>query len=151
MQNLGLQNKIIRGEGEFVGPQAYENFRKLAALFEENKGGKLVHPVWPTMRAYFASLSLKQEPKEDYISYSFEFWEYVGSAFEDSSEAIDDTDYGNPISDISRVRYYSAGENDTLRKISQLKGVALTVLMELNPDITSPDAVISYGRLIRIR
>ena len=103
------------------------------------------------MRAYFASLSLKQEPKEDYISYSFEFWEYVGSAFEDSSEAIDDTDYGNPISDISRVRYYSAGENDTLRKISQLKGVALTVLMELNPDITSPDAVISYGRLIRIR
>ena len=49
------------------------------------------------------------------------------------------------------MRYYSAGENDTLRKISQLKGVALTVLMELNPDITSPDAVISYGRLIRIR
>ena len=151
MQNLGLQNKIIRGEGEFVGPQAYESFRRLAALFEENKGGKLVHPVWPTMRAYFASLSLKQEPKEDYISYSFEFWEYIGSAFEDSSEAIDDTDYGNPVSDISRVRYYSAGENDTLRGISQLKGVALTVLMELNPEITNPDAVISYGRLIRIR
>ena len=42
-------------------------------------------------------------------------------------------------------------ENDTLRKISQLKGVALSVLMELNPEITNPDAVISYGRLIRIR
>ena len=39
VQNLGLQNKIIRGEGEFVGPKAYENFRRLAALFEENKGG----------------------------------------------------------------------------------------------------------------
>lgn len=78
VQNLGLQNKIIRGEGEFVGPKAYESFRRLAALFEENKGGKLVHPVWPTMRAYFAKLSLRQEPKEDYISYSFEFWEYVG-------------------------------------------------------------------------
>lgn len=96
VQNLGLQNKIIRGEGEFVGPKAYESFRRLAALFEENKGGKLVHPVWPTMRAYFAKLSLRQEPKEDYISYSFEFWEYVGSAFEDAQEAIDDTDYGNP-------------------------------------------------------
>lgn len=79
VQNLGLQNKIIRGEGEFVGPKAYENFRRLAALFEENKGGKLVHPVWPTMRAYFAKLSLKQEPKEDYISYSFEFWEYIAA------------------------------------------------------------------------
>ncbi len=52
VQNLGLQNKIIRGEGEFVGPKAYENFRRLAALFEENKGGKLVHPVWPTMRVF---------------------------------------------------------------------------------------------------
>ena len=53
---MGLQNKIIRGEGEFTGPDAYENFRKLAALFEENKGGKLVHPVWPTMRAYFDAM-----------------------------------------------------------------------------------------------
>ena len=87
VQNLGLQNKIIRGEGEFVGPKAYESFRRLAALFEENKGGKLVHPVWPTMRAYFAKLSLRQEPKEDYISYSFEFWEYVGSAFHGVGEA----------------------------------------------------------------
>ena len=151
VQNMGLQNKIIRGEGEFVGPQAYESFRRLAALFEENKGGKLVHPVWPTMRAYFASLSLKQEPKEDYISYSFEFWEYKGSKFEDFADEMDKTDYSS-LGDLALgVRYYSAGENDTLRGISQLKGVALTVLMELNPEITSPDAVISYGRLIRIR
>lgn len=151
VQDLGLQNKIIRGEGEFVGVQAYENFRRLAALFEENKGGRLVHPVWPTMRAYFAKLSLKQEPKEDYISYSFEFWEYTGSVFEDAADAIDDTDYGNPVADISRVRYYSAGENETLRSIAQSKGTALSVLQELNPDITNSDAVISYGRLIRIR
>ena len=32
-----------------------------------------------------------------------------------------------------------------------LFSLLLYVLMELNPDITSPDAVISYGRLIRIR
>ena len=151
VQDLGLQNKIIRGSGEFVGPDAYENFRKLAALFEENKGGKLIHPVWPAMLAYFAKLDLVQEPKEDHISYSFEFWEYIGSAFEDAQEAIDDTDYGNPASEIGRVHYYSAVENDTLRVISQKKGIALSVLSELNPDITNPDAVIVYGRLIRIR
>ena len=27
VQNLGLQNKIIRGEGEFTGPGAYDTFR----------------------------------------------------------------------------------------------------------------------------
>ena len=151
VQDLGLQNKIIRGEGEFVGSQAYESFRRLAALFEENKGGRLVHPVWPAMRAYFAKLSLRQEPKEDYISYSFEFWEYLGSSFSEAAGAIDDTDYGEPLADISRVRYYSAGDNDTLRSIALSKGVELSVLQELNPDITSSDAVISYGRLIRIR
>ena len=85
------------------------------------------------------------------LSYSFEFWEYIGSAFEDAQEAIDDTDYGNPAAEIGRVRYYSAVENDTLRVISQKKGIALSVLSELNPDITNPDAVIAYGRLIRIR
>lgn len=151
VQNLGLQNKVIRGEGEFVGPDAYDSFRRLAALFEENKGGKLVHPVWPTMRAYFAKLSLKQEPKEEYISYSFEFWEYLGSTFEDVSEAIDNTDYGNPIADITRVRYYSVTDNETLRTISASKGVPLATLQTLNPSITDPDATIAYGKLIRIR
>lgn len=149
VQDLGLQNKIIRGEGEFVGPQAYENFRRLAALFEENKGGRLVHPVWPAMRAYFAKLSLRQEPKEDYISYSFEFWEYTGNAFDDAQEAIDETDYGNSASDINRVRYYSAAEGDTLRSIAEAKGISLSALSGLNEDISDPDAELGFGRLIR--
>ena len=33
VQNLGLQNKIIRGEGEFVGPKsAQESFLNLPSL-----------------------------------------------------------------------------------------------------------------------
>ena len=60
VQNLGLQNKIIRGTGEFVGPDAYDTFKRLAELFEENKGGRLIHPIWPEMYAHFAKLSLRQ-------------------------------------------------------------------------------------------
>lgn len=152
VQNLGLQNKIIRGEGEFVGPKAYENFRRLAALFEENKGGKLVHPVWPTMRAYFAKLSLKQEPKEDYISYSFEFWEYKGSKFEDLADEMDKTDYSDLGSQVLGARYYVvAQEGMTLRLIAEEKSVSLQLLEEVNPTITNPDEVLRIGRLLRLR
>lgn len=35
----------------------------------------LVHPVWRTDRAYFVSLSVMEEPKPDYVRYSFAFWE----------------------------------------------------------------------------
>lgn len=151
VQSLGLQNKIIRGEGEFVGPDAYEYFRRLAELFEDDKGGQLIHPVWPEMSVYFAKLSLRQEPKENHVSYSFEFWEYAPSTFEDVSDAIDTADYSNPFSDVTRVRFYSAGENETLRTISVSKSVSLTLLQSLNPLITDPDATLPAGRLVRIR
>ena len=138
VQNLGLQNKIIRGEGEFVGPQAYENFRKLAALFEENKGGKLVHPVWPTMRAYFASLSLKQEPKEDYISYSFEFW-----------ECEEQSGYTQNELDPDKSKYISAQENDTLALIATRYSKQLADLIRINPQVKNPDSIVK-GQIIRI-
>lgn len=151
VQDLGLQNKVIRGEGEFVGSDAYETFRALAALFEENKGGKLTHPVWPDMNVYFAKLSLRQEPKENFISYSFEFWEYIGSKFEDAEDAMDTNNYPIAVPDTSKIRYYSVVNNETLRTISVSKSVPLDRLKEMNPSITDPDAVIPFGRLVRIR
>ena len=35
----------------------------------------LTHPVWRTDRAYFVSLSVTEEPRPDYVRYSFAFWE----------------------------------------------------------------------------
>ena len=151
VQNLGLQNKIIRGSGEFVGPEAYENFRRLAALFEENKGGKLIHPVWPTMLAYFAKLNLLQEPKEDHISYSFEFWDYIGSKFEDESSQMDETDYGPGYSLGVGIRFISAEAGDTLNKISARTGVSVAALLKYNPTITEASATLAAGRLVRVR
>lgn len=76
-QNLGNSAKVFRGEGEFVGPDAYDDFRDLVAEFETNLGGPLVHPLWPVTNVYFTKLSLKEEPRADYVSYSFEFREYI--------------------------------------------------------------------------
>ena len=67
LQNLGLTRRILRGEGEFVGAGAYEEFKKLATVFYDEEPGLLVHPVWQVSNAYFASLSLKMEPYEDYV------------------------------------------------------------------------------------
>lgn len=152
VQDLGLQNKIIRGEGEFTGTGAYESFRQLAELFEENKGGKLVHPVWPTICAYFAKLNLREEPREDYVHYSFEFWEYKGSKFEDVAEAMDNFDYDDPLASLPGLkRYTTAAEGDTLRSLAEKFGVSVEQMCSMNPSVEDPDEELTKGQLIRFR
>ena len=68
----GLQ-RIIRGKGTFFGERAYENFRKLAELLEDEEPGNLQHPLWGIRYCYFTGLELTQEPKENCVSYQFTF------------------------------------------------------------------------------
>ena len=75
LQDLGPAQRVMRGEGEFVGEGAYGEFKKLATVFYAGGPGLLVHPVWQTSKAYFVELSLRQEPRADYVGYSFAFWE----------------------------------------------------------------------------
>ena len=75
LQDLGQTNRIMAGEGEFVGEGAYEQFGKLANAFYDPGPGRLIHPVWQMARAHFVSLRLEQEPRSDYVRYSFVFWE----------------------------------------------------------------------------
>lgn len=58
-----------------MGEGAYGEFKKLATVFYAGGPGLLVHPVWQTSNAYFVELSLRQEPRADYVGYSFAFWE----------------------------------------------------------------------------
>ena len=51
--------------GEFSGPGAYEEFKKLASVFYE------------TRPYYFAGLKLIGDPKEDEVKFEAEFWESV--------------------------------------------------------------------------
>jgi len=70
---MGDMKRIITGEGVFFGDTAFSEFRKLAILFEDGKAGNLEHPVWGIRYCYFTGLELTQEPKENCVSYRFEF------------------------------------------------------------------------------
>ena len=70
LQNLGRTNRIMAGEGEFVGEDAYSQFGMLANVFYEDTPGLLVHPLWQVSNAYFVSLRLEQEPRPETASKS---------------------------------------------------------------------------------
>ena len=56
MQDLGLGRRVMKGEGEFYGAGAYEEFKKLASVFYHSGPGTLIHPVWQSAKAYFDRL-----------------------------------------------------------------------------------------------
>ena len=80
LQSLGQTRRAFKGEGEFVGEGAYDTFKRLATVFYEETPGPLIHPVWTATTAWFVGLELEQEPRSDYVRYSFEFWEVVGGS-----------------------------------------------------------------------
>ena len=69
----GTLHQVIQGEGTFVGPSAYADFKQLAALIHDSTPGALVHPVWGTFQAYLMDLSCIQEPEENCVKYRFTF------------------------------------------------------------------------------
>lgn len=150
LQNTGLTHRVMRGEGEFAGRDAYNQFKKLAGVFYSEKTGVLVHPVWQASRAYFAGLKLLQEPKVDYVSYSFEFWEcYEGySDFEvlNASGSSADTAAKAGVSE----HYHTVTQGETLWGIAQAYGSSLESVLALNPQIKNPN-LIFIGDKVRVQ
>lgn len=70
---MGGMQRIITGKGTFFGETAFEDFKRLAALFEDAEPGNLEHPLWGIRYCYFTGLELTQEPRENCISYAFTF------------------------------------------------------------------------------
>lgn len=70
---MGEMQRIITGSGIFFGENAYSDFQDLAALFASGEAGNLEHPVWGIRYCYFTGLELTQEPKDNCVSYKFEF------------------------------------------------------------------------------
>ncbi len=73
--SMGPLKRTISGSGAFVGSNAYTNFTALAALAQQTTPGQLIHPTWGTISAYLTELTLTQEPKENYVAYTFTFRE----------------------------------------------------------------------------
>ena len=148
LQSLGQTRRVLKGQGEFAGEGAYDTFKKLASVFYEETPGVLVHPVWMTTTAWFAALELRQEPRRDYVAYSFEFWETVEGDGEDGLSGPDGAQ-GAGAGEDPRSRWHTVAKGDTLWEIARRYGVELGRIVELNPDIRNP-SLIYVGQRVRI-
>ena len=160
LQDLGRSYRVLRGEGEFVGPEAYDQFKELATLFYAGGTGPLIHPVWQPASAYFVELSLRQEPRPDYVSYTFTFWEgpseTPGLKEYGTGQAGESADGGAGSAGIeaesaadSAVRH-TVRRGETLWGIAREYGVGLTEVIALNPQIKNPN-LIYPGEEVRVK
>lgn len=154
LQSLGQTRRVLRGEGEFVGENAYETFKRLATVFYEEKPGVLVHPVWMTTTAWFASLELRQAPRRDYVAYSFEFWEVEGGSGQTKLTTRAAAVSGGAseeagTEEAGERQYHTVVRGDTLWELSRRYGVELERVIELNPSIRSPN-LIYPGQKVRL-
>ena len=151
LQSLGQTRRVLKGQGEFAGEGAYDTFKALASVFYEETPGVLVHPVWMTTTAWFAALELRQEPRRDYVAYSFEFWEAVNGEGTGtlSVRTGGDGDAGGDAGKGAQGQWHTVVKGDTLWGLAQRYGVALNQIVELNPDIRNPN-LIYVGQKVRI-
>lgn len=134
VQELGSRVIELRGEGEFFGKDAYDDFCRLLAVFRAGGAGALRHPVWQCDAAYFTELSLMQEPRRDYVCYRFCF-----------CQAAENT----ACREAAPNGVYIALPGDTLWHVCTICGVSMKQVQKLNPWLSSPQSPIA-GKEIRI-
>ena len=139
LQDLGLTRRVMEGEGEFFGPEAYDEFRKLAAVFYQEGPGMLIHPVWQESQAYFVLLELAQQPLENYVRYRFAFWET--SPLDTSLIRVSGGSGSAGTGTKTASSYYTVKRGDTLWGIANTYGVTLTARLNVNPQIKNPNRI----------
>lgn len=152
LQSLGQTRRVFRGEGEFVGEGAYDTFKALASVFYEETPGPLIHPVWMAVTAWFVGLKLEQEPRSDYVRYSFEFWEVMTgiSAELTVRAAAPAAEQEDSTAGESGQVWYTVVRGDTLWAIAQRYGVTVDEIVALNPDIRNPNLIL-VGQKVRVK
>lgn len=152
MQDLGLGRRVMRGEGEFYGPSAYEDFKKLATVFYDGGPGTLLHPVWQSARVYFVALALAQEPRRDYVRYTFTFWEdydkyrqELAAVGQESAQQPGGSPAETPAP--QGAVYHTVVAGDTLWAIAQTYGVTMGEILVWNPQLKNPNVILPGQRL----
>lgn len=146
VMDMGVDCRVLRGEGEFVGDNAYDEFLKLKAVFDEGTPGVLVHPVWRSIRVWFSTLFLKQEPLADFVSYAFEFVEDDDS-YSQTVNKPNSGGSGGTTSDSAKT--YTVKSGDTIWGIAKKYGLTLNQIIALNPQIKNPN-LISIGQTVYV-
>ena len=152
MQDLGLGRRVMRGEGEFYGPSAYEDFKKLATVFYDGGPGTLLHPVWQSAQVYFVELALAQEPRRDYVRYTFTFWEdydkYRQELVPVGQESSGQSGGSTPVIPAPEgAVYHTVVAGDTLWGIAQTYGVTMGEILVWNPQLKNPNVILPGQRL----
>lgn len=154
MQDLGMGCRVMRGQGEFSGKDAYEEFKKLATVFYKEGPGLLIHPLWQISNAYFTALKLEQEPLPDYVRYSFEFRErYDGYQEALTSSAASSAEGSGGTGDAapalpSQENTYTVVSGDTLWGVAKRHDVTLEKLLQANPGIKNPNLIYPGDKVV---
>ncbi len=152
LESLGQGYRVMRGEGVFVGPEAYRTFQALASIYYENTPGMLVHPVWQAAKVWFVELALAQEPRADYVRYRFTFWECPPPSQEGLKEVPSPqtgTGGAETRAQSGTAAYHIVVKGDTLWDLARQYGLALSRLIALNPQIKNPN-LIRVGERIKV-
>lgn len=160
LQDMGLTRRVMKGEGEFTGADAYDQFKALATVFYSEGPGPLIHPVWQASNAYFVELSLSQEPRQDYVRYTFTFWEsYDG--YGGKNGLTREKEETGTVSGVGNGGQEKAGpgsgevrhkvkKGESLWRIARDYGVELQTILNLNPQIKNPN-LIFVGQEVRVK
>jgi prophage DNA circulation protein len=149
LQDLGQTNRIMAGEGEFTGEDAYQQFGKLANAFYDPGPGTLIHPLWQSARVHFVSLRLEQEPRADYVRYSFVFWEDGFTTPVVKRVELSTTEQENGEKTAGKA-YHTVVKGDTLWAIARMYGLTLIQLLKRNPEIKNPNRIY-VGEKVRLK
>ena len=148
LEDLGRTFRVMEGQGEFVGPDAYRQFGRLAAVFYQPGPGQLVHPLWQAASAHFVALRLMQEPRPDYVRYAFTFWEDNGQFSQPVPRPVHSG--GGAVPAPSGRQYTRVRRGDSLFLIARRYGTTVERLVALNPQIKNPNRLF-VGQEVRVR
>lgn len=140
LTDLGRDQRVLRGEGEFAGAEAYAEFKKLACMFYVREPKVLTHPVWQNALAWMVKLKLRQEPRGDYVAYEFEFWECYDGYDLKAAEIVKKTESASAAAAVSKTEYV-VKKGDTLWGLAVKNSLTLDALLALNPQIKNPNLI----------
>jgi spore coat assembly protein SafA len=101
-----------------------------------------------TTTAWFVGLELEQEPKSDYVKYSFEFWEVYAGLTDKLSERKTTSSASSEASSGTAV-YHTVVQGDTLWALAKKYSVTLSELVAWNSQIKNPNRIY-VGQKVRV-